>query len=211
MASRILLLLACATACFAQQPEQQWELGFSGGYGFYRNATVSSPAGTATAGVNNRFALSGIFGQDMYKWVGGEFRYTFQDGDPFVESGNVKTRIQGQSHAFTYDLLVYFRPRGDRVRLYVIGGLGAKDYRVTGLAPVFFGNIATLRPHDQFTFAGAPGAGVKIRIQSHVLARFDFIDYITPFPTKVIAPADGGTARGILHQFTPFAGLSAIW
>jgi hypothetical protein len=208
---KILLLFVCAAGCFAQ--EQPWELGFSGGYGFYHNATVLAPAGRATAGVNNRFALSAILGNDMFRWLGGEFRYTFQDGDPFLKSGGVKTLIDGHSNAYTYDLLMYLRPRGDSVRPYFIGGVGAKQFVVSGPAPASqpLAGIAVLTTRDQFIFTGAAGAGIKFKLQKHLLARFDFIDYITPFPKDLVMPASGATPRGIFHQFTPLFGLSGMF
>jgi hypothetical protein len=207
---RILLLLVCSTCCFAQQ---QWELGFEGGYGFYRNGTVLAPAGKATAGIHDRFALSAILGQDLYRWLGGEFRYTYQDGDPFLKSGGVTTDVDGHSNAYTYNLLVYARPREASVRPYAIGGIGAKQFVVTGPAPASqpLAPIAALTTRDQFTFTGAVGGGVKFQLHRHILARFDFIDYITPFPKDLIVPVPAATPRGILHQFTPLGGLSAVF
>jgi hypothetical protein len=207
---RILLLFVCSSCCFAQQ---QWELGFEGGYGFYRNASVIAPASKATAGIRNRFALCAVLGHDMYRWLGGEFRYTYQDGDPFLKSDGVTTSIDGHSNAYTYNLLVYARRHEAAVRPYVIGGIGARQFVVTGPAPVSqpLASIAVLTTHDQFTFTAAAGAGVKSRIQRHILVRFDFIDYISPFPKNLIVPAPAATPRGILHQFTPLGGLSAVF
>ena len=52
------------------------------------------------------------------------------------------------------------------------------------------------------------GGGVKYRLSRHVLVRADFIDYMTAFPKRQIAPAGNNTARGIFQQFTPLFGLS---
>ena len=35
---------------------QEWEVGGAGGFGAYKNATVTSPTGSATVGFDNRFA-----------------------------------------------------------------------------------------------------------------------------------------------------------
>ena len=49
---------------------------------------------------------------------------------------------------------------------------------------------------------------MKYRLSRHALVRADFIDYITTFPKRQIAPAGSNTARGIFQQFTPLFGLS---
>src|SRR5271169_640535 len=54
------LLLTCAFACAGQS----WEIGAAAGYGLYHAASVYAPDGKATAGIRNRFTLSGVLGQD---------------------------------------------------------------------------------------------------------------------------------------------------
>jgi hypothetical protein len=201
--------LLWALACCGQQ----WEIGAAGGYGIYRNGSIYAPAGKAAAGFRNRFTVSAVLGEDIREHVGGEFRYTFQDGDPFLAAGGTKTNIQGYSHSFHYDALFHFRPRREKIRPYVAVGIGAKLFVVSGpenpSAPLR--EIGRLTAHDEFKPLVTAGGGVKVRISNRVTLRFDFRDYITPFPKKLIAPAPLATGRGIFHQYTPLAGISYVF
>jgi hypothetical protein len=206
--TEIVLSLACALACSAQQ----WEIGAAAGYGTYRNGTIFSPAGKARAGVRNRFAVSALMGEDMYAHMGGEVRYTYQDGDPFLSARGIKTNIEGQSHSFHYDALFHLRGRHEKIRPYVAAGIGVKVYVVSGppnpRPPL--GDIAVLTTHDQARPLVTGGGGVKLKLGHSVLLRLDFRDYITPFPKELIAPAPFNTARGFFHQFTPLIGISYV-
>lgn len=151
-----------------------------------------------------------MIGDDMYEHIGGELRYTYQDGDPFIAAGATKTNVQGQSHAFHYDLLVHTQPRHAKIRPYVAAGVGAKLYVVSGPSPASqpLSKIGTLTNRNDLKVLVTGGGGVKLDIGHNVTVRVDFRDYITPFPKKLIAPVPVGTARGIFHQFTPLAGIS---
>jgi hypothetical protein len=209
MGGQNLLLLVFVSSCLGQQ----WELAGAAGYGLYRNGLIYSDATRATAGIRNRFVFSMALGERLYKYTGGEFRYTYHDGDPFLASGAVKTNIQGQSHAFHYDLLFYFRPHQKRVCPFVAVGCGAKLYVVTGpenpQAPL--SQVARLTVHDEFKPLLVGGGGVRVRLSPDVALRFDFRDYITPFPKKLIAAQPFATPTGIFHQFTPMAGISYMF
>ncbi len=204
-----LAALAVCGAAFAQR----WEIGAGAGYGFYRTASVYGTAEKVQAGIRNRFALTFVAGEDLYRYIGGEVRYTYQDGDPFLQAAGRKANVQGQSHAFEYDLLIYGRSREARIRPYFAGGAGAKLYVVSGPAPSPqpFSATARLTTTDQTKFLVSVGGGVKVRLQEHLLARVDFRDDITTFPRKLILPAPTATARGIFQQFTPLVGLSATF
>ncbi len=197
--------LGCASLGFAQ-----WQFGGAAGYGFYRNGAIVAPAGTATAGIRDRFAASAVLTDEMYEHIGGEIRYTYQDGDPFLKQGATRFNLQGQSHAVHYDLLVHSRPREAAVRPYLAVGMGAKYYRVSGPPnPVQpFRPIGILAARNQTVFLFTAGAGVSVRVQDHVFLRFDFRDYMTPFPDRMLVPSRLATGRGILHMFTPLVGIS---
>ncbi len=205
--------LAVAALCAGGCAAQQYEVGGAIGYGIYRNGTVFSPSGTAQAGIRNRFAAGFVIGEDLYEYVSGEIRYLYQDGHPFLSGGGVKTDIQGQSHAFHYDLLFHFQKRESRLRPFIALGAGAKDYVIAGPAPAQqpLSGIATLTASDQWKFLATAGVGVKYRLQKHVLLRFDLLDYMTGFPRRQIAPASGNTARGIFQQITPLFGASYLF
>jgi len=189
---------------------QQYEFGGAIGYGFYRNGTIYSPAGSAQAGIRNRFAAGWVFGENRYEYVSGEVRYLYQDGHPFLSAGGVKSDIQGQSHAFDYALLFHLRKREQRLRPFFAMGAGAKGYVIAGPAPAPqpLPNIAGLTTKDEWKFLVVVGVGVKYRVREHILLRFDMLDYMTGFPRRQIAPMEGNTARGIFQQITPLFGAS---
>jgi hypothetical protein len=204
--TRTLLVLICTTVCFAQE---QWEAGAFAGYGWYRNGTVVAPAGNAQAGFRNRFTVGAVFCENLYEHVSGEVRYVFHDGDPFLAAGGIKENIQGQSHTFVYDFLVHVRDREQKVRPYAAAGMGAKLFRVSGppLETQPLSNIAILTTRDDVRWVVSLGGGVKVRAAPHIIVRFDFRDYINPFPSTLILPASFATGRGIFHQFTPMVGV----
>jgi len=74
----VLVALSCALPCFAQDTE----IGVALGYGEYRDGSILAPDGTAKAGFKNRFTVSAVITEDEYDHLSGEFRYTYQDGDP---------------------------------------------------------------------------------------------------------------------------------
>ncbi len=195
-----------AGGCLAQE----YEFGGTIGYGFYRNGTIYSPSGSVQAGIRNRFAAGWVLGEDLYQHVSGEVRYLYQDGHPFLSSGGVKHDIQGQSHAFDYGLLFHLKDRESRLRPFVTAGVGAKGYVIAGPAPSPqpLPGVASLTTTDEWKFLVVAGVGVKYRLQRHVLVRLDLLDYMTGFPRRQIAPAEGNTARGIFQQITPLFGAS---
>jgi hypothetical protein len=202
---RSLLLFAAATACFAQS----WEVGGVIGYGAYRDVRVNGPGAEAHAGIRNRFAVGATLTEDLYDHLSGEIRYLYQDGDPFLTLGGRTGTIQGQSHSFTYEVLVHARDKEHRLRPYAAIGAGAKYYRTTGPEP----NPqpapaeATLVRANQWRFLASAGVGVSYRLRNHVMLRADFRDYITPFPRKVFVPAANATDRGLFQMFATTIGV----
>lgn len=203
-------LCLLALPVLAQSQYSQWEIGADIGYGIYRDGTIYSPGGDATAGIRNRFAAGAVICEDLYDRVSGEFRYQYQDGHPFLSSGGVSKDIQGQSHTFTYDALFHFKPRDRKIRPFIAAGAGMKYYEIVGPAPVPqpIPSIATLNSIKEWKFTVSLGGGVKVQLREHILVRADFRDYLTQFPKRQIAPALNGTARGIFQQFTSMFGVS---
>ena len=189
---------------------QQYEIGADVGYGFYRDGTIYSASGTAQAGIRNRFATGIILGENFSKYVSGEFHYLYHDGHPFLQMPGVKSDIQGQSDALTYDLLFHFRTREHRWRPFLDGGAGAKEYIIAGPAPFPqpIPQIASLTTNDVWKVAFSVSGGVKYRLIPQMLLRAEFRDYRTTFPRQEIVPAPHNTARGIFEQFTPLFGIS---
>jgi opacity protein-like surface antigen len=203
------MLLLTAAAC----GQEQYEVGANIGYGFYRDGSIYSGAGTAQAGIRNRFAAGIVLGDDFSKYVSAEFHYLYQDGHPFLQATGVKTDIQGNSDALTADLLFHFKTREHRWRPFLAGGAGAKEYIIAGPEPYPqpIPQIASLTSNDVWKTAFSVGGGVKFRLIPHMLLRAEFRDYITTFPRQQIVPAPHNTARGIFEQFTPLFGVSYIF
>ncbi len=195
----------------------QYEFGGDIGFGWYHNGTIYAPSGQATAGIRNGFAGGIVFGDDMYEYISGEIRYTYQDGNPFLTSGGKSQNIQGQSHTINYDLIVNFKRREEKVRPFFASGVGAKGYIASGPPPFSeavlppFPTIATLNNTNEWMFVFSVGGGVKYRINDHLQVRGDFRDYVTPFPKQQLAPSRVGAARGILNQFTLLFGVSYLF
>jgi hypothetical protein len=206
--TKLALALMVATAAFAQK----WEAGGSFGYGWNRNLRVNGPGAEATVGIRDRFVAGAVLTEDLYEHVSGEVRYTYQDGDPFLSFNGRTANVQGQSHSFTYDTLLHLRDRDQRLRPFVVGGIGAKLYRTTGPSPAVqpAPSVAFLGESDQWKVLVSVGAGVTYRFPNHLLLRADFRDYISPAPRKVFVPAAGATVRGLVHQFTPMVGVG-VW
>jgi opacity protein-like surface antigen len=203
---RCLVLAFFAISAFGQPRE----IGADFGYGVYRDGTIFSSAGTAEAGVRNRFAAGIVLGYEFSTYVSGEFRYLYHDGHPFLEAPGVKADIQGQSHALTCELLFHFKTAEHRWRPYLAGGTGAKEYVIAGPEPFPqpIPQIASLTTNDVWKTVFSVGGGVEFRPRRHVLLRAEFRDYLTTFPRTQIVPAPHNTARGIFQQFTPLFGAS---
>lgn len=189
---------------------QQYEIDATIGYGSYRNGTIYSAGGTAEAGIRNRFAAGIVIGEEISDHISGEFNYLYHDGHPFLQAPGVKADIQGNSHALTYQLLVHLNKREHRLRPFLTGGAGAKEYVIAGPAPFPqpIPQIASLTTNDVWKVVFTAGGGLKFRLSPHLLLRAEFLDYLTTFPRQEIVPAPHNTARGIFQQFTPLFGAS---
>ncbi|MGA2721216.1 MAG: outer membrane beta-barrel protein [Bryobacteraceae bacterium] len=203
---KLVVVILFAGAAFGQQ----YEIGANVGYGFYRNGTIYSASETAQAGIRNRFAAGIILGDEFSNYVSAEFRYLYQDGHPFLQAPGVKSDIQGQSDALTVELLFHFKTREHRLRPFVAGGSGAKEYVIAGPEPFPqpIPQIASLTANDVWKVVFSVGGGVKLRLLPHMLLRAEFRDYLTTFPRQQIVPALHNTARGVFEQFTPLFGVS---
>jgi hypothetical protein len=201
-------LLALAFAATAAA--QTWELGVSGGYGLYKNASVSASGATATAGFDSGPALSAFAVQNLYTHLSGEFRYTYQFDDLMVSSGQ-KVTFTGVSHTINYDLLYLFGSPDSPLRPYVAGGGGIKYYRGTGteteLQPL--NQFAILTKTSQVEPVISVGGGVKIKAGHRTNVYAEFRDYIGPVPQNVVAPPPpSAKLSGWLHDFVPMIGMT---
>lgn len=203
---RYFAIVVFATAACAQP----WELAAEIGYGIYRDGTIFSDVGTARAGILNRFAAGIVLGDEFSDYVSAEIQYLYHDGHPYLDFAGVRTDIQGNSEAITYNMLFHFKKVGQRWRPFLEGGAGAKGYVIAGPAPYPqpIPQIASLTTHDVWKVVFSAGGGVKLRVLKQMEMRVEFRDYLTTFPRQEIVPAAHNTARGIFEQFTPLFGVA---
>lgn len=199
-----LVLLFVSTAAFAQN----WEAGFSGGYALSRLSTVRSGAVSATTGVDDGWAAGAYVANDMYRFVSGEVRYTFQKENFVYNAAGSKTVARAVSHAVHYDVLLHVTSKESSVRPFLALGAGVKDYRSTGpqVSPPVNALIVPVVGSELKPMLSG-GVGVKFRLSSRALFRIDLRDYATPNPSKLLVPAFGASAGGWVQDFVGLAGF----
>ena len=203
--------LVFATACLGQ--EREWEVGGAVGFGYLRNTTINNPSSSAAIGFDNRLAAGAVVGQDLYQHFSGEVRYTFRDGDLVLKSAGQKVNMDGDSHLVHYDVLIHALGRGSRLRPYAAAGGGIRLFRATGREYVNqpFSDFALLTKTQEVKPLISVGAGVKFTFTDHAAVRFDFREYISPFPEKLFVTAPGAKIRGWLYDSAPLVGVSFVF
>ena len=204
------MLVVCAVAAAPAAMAQKWEFGGGAGGGFYTSQNVSAPGGSAAAKVQSNVAAGFWLGNNSGGRWGGEARYDYQRGDLQVSSGGAQATFGAETHALHYDVIWHGAPSGSKVRPFIAAGGGVKVYRGTGPEVVFqpLSNFALLTKARDMTGLVSVGAGFKVQMAPHVQLRFDFHDYLTPFPKHVITPNRGASVGGWLQDFVPMVGLS---
>jgi Outer membrane protein beta-barrel domain len=193
---------------------QKWEFGAAGGGSFYTSSTVTAANNsTVDAKFNPGFNAGVVFGQNNYKFFGGELRYSFIHNEMELSGSGGKATFSGQAHAIHYDFLVHAAPVGATIRPFVAGGAGVKLYRGTGTEVVSqpLSSYALLTKTSEVKPMVSFGAGVKIRMSDRVQLRVELRDYVTPFPKNVIAPNNGAKVSGWIHDFMPMFGISYLF
>src|SRR5579864_3561323 len=102
-----LLSLTLVVLSLSLCPAQQWTMGAAAGGGFYRDATVTNAAGSVNAGIASQVAAGIVIGDDAYRFIGGEFRYTYRGGDLRLKSSSQTATMSSSAHALHYDFLLY--------------------------------------------------------------------------------------------------------
>lgn len=195
------------TACLAQQ----YEIGGFAGAGFATGSSVTSPAGTATAGFKPGASFGGFLGHRMYPRLSGEIRYGFLMHDLRLRSGGLEPSFKAQAHALHYDVLFHTRDNDASVQPFVAAGGGGMIYRGTGREAAYqpLGNeFAYFTKTQEIKLMISAGAGVRARLGERLWLRVEFRDYLTPFPKKVIAPALGSRVGGWVQNIVPMAAIS---
>jgi hypothetical protein len=92
------------------------------------------------------------------------------------EDGTTMKPVDGRisiEEAF-YNFLIYMMPKGERWRPYLTGGLQA----VKSGSPRIEGWTGEVKKHYGFNY----GAGIKFKLQKHILVRLDLRDYFSGRP-----------------------------
>jgi hypothetical protein len=201
-----LALAVAAPAAFAQK----WELGAGAGGSFLSSETISNPAGIADATRDFGVTLSAWLDNNIGSGIfGGELRYDHESGDLKLSSASTTVKFGSQSNAVHYDVLFNFARSETAVRPFVLAGGGVKWYSGTGTEQVYqpLSNIAVFSDVRDLRPLVSVGAGLKFRIAKSVLLRLEIHDYLTPFPSTLIAPAPGSSVGGWLNDLVAEIGI----
>ena len=192
---------------------QQWEFGGVGGAGFLSNVSITSTVGAATTGFKTGAAVGAFLGHNSYTHIGGEFRYAFLQSNMHIQSGGSEATFSGQAHVLHYDVIFHTNRHGSKREFFVAVGGGMKVFRGTGQEAAYqplsqygyFTKTQVLKP------MASVGAGMKYSLTPNLVLRTEFRDYITAFPTDLIAPAPGAKFGSILQDIVPMVGLSYLF
>jgi len=206
-----LISLGLAAACTAQ--ERGWEVGGAIGFGVMHDASITNGSGSAGAGFDNRFVAGAVLGQDLYRHFSGELRYVYREDDLVLKTGGQKATTSGDSHLVHYDILFHPTTKESRVRPFLAAGAGIRYFRGTGEGDASqpLSNFAYLTNTNEVKPLISVGGGVKARLTEHTSFRFDFREYISPFPEALFATAPGAKIQGWLFDSVPTAGVSFIF
>jgi len=206
---KTLLLLAFGLCAFAQQ----WEVGGIGGVGFLNNVNVNGAAGSAKAGFAAGVAAGAFFGQNLNAHWSGEVRYEFFDSSLKLSGGGSSASFSGMAHAIHYDLIYHTNRKHSPVQFFAAVGGGLKIFEGTGSQEAYqplmqfgyFTQTHQLKPMISV------GGGFTYKLSERVYLRTEVRDFISPFPTAVIAPPQGVSYGSILQDIVPMVGVTYVF
>ena len=192
---------------------QHWEVGGSAGYGLYRDVSVNNGPLSGKTGFQSGVAFGGVFGNQTTRHIGGEARYTYRSNDMRVSSGSTKATAGADSHAVHYDVLIHADSSEASVRPFAAIGAGIKYYRGTGTEVPFqpLSSLVVLTRTSEVQPLISAGGGIKFRLSKRTQLRFDFRDYMTPFPSSLLALPGNSRAGGWVHDFVLMVGISGLF
>jgi hypothetical protein len=204
------LVVCSSLALVPAAMAQRWEVGGAIGGGFYTSQDVSAPGGSAAAKIQSNLSGSAWIGNNGRGRWGGELRVDYQRGDFVLSQGATQATFGANTYALHYDVLYHFADTEARIRPFVGAGGGVKVYRGTGAEQVYqpLSNYALLTKDQDLTPVISLAGGIKFALSTHLQFRLEVHDYLTPFPKKVITPAQGASVGGWLQDIVPAAGLA---
>jgi hypothetical protein len=192
---------------------QHWEVGADGGYGAFRDVSVTAGTASGSAGFSSGYAFGALLGSQFNRVAGGEIRYTYQADDLRVSLGSTTVKARARSQALHYDVLIHATSVESPVRPFLAAGAGVKFYQGTGAEPAFqpLSNLVVLSHTSQAQPLVSVGGGVKFRVSPRALLRVDFRDYATPVPTNLLATPGNSKISGWIHDFVFLVGVSTTF
>jgi len=192
---------------------QHWEVGADGGYGAFRDVSVTAGTASGSAGFSSGYAFGALLGSQFNRVAGGEIRYTYQADDLRVSLGSTTVKAKARSQALHYDVLIHATSVESPVRPFLAAGAGVKFYQGTGAEPAFqpLSNLVVLSHTSQAQPLVSVGGGVKFRVSPRALLRVDFRDYATPVPTNLLATPGNSKINGWIHDFVFLVGVSTTF
>jgi hypothetical protein len=201
-----LMVLVCLAALPAVA--QTWEVGVAGGMGFLGQAGIDGLAGGA-AGLANGPAAAAFLAQNLYRNLGGEMRYEYQQRELRLTRGSVTASLPARTHSLEYALVWHLRGRRSAVRPYLTAGGGYQLLQGTGREAAYrpLMDVAYLTHTQEWKPVISAGGGVKARVGGRMFLRMELRQQFTLMPTRLITPAPGVRLASWLHHLEPLAGI----
>ena len=208
-----LILLLAAFSFGLPAFGQDAELGAGFGGSFYTSREVKNGTNSVSAGFKPGFGYAVWAGQNMYRHIGGEIRYTFLSQDAKLSGLNQEATFGSQSHRVGYTLLFHATSKGSRVRPFFGVGGGVTVFRGTGQERVsqalsryaLLTRTNELKPYVDLT------VGVKLQLSDRFGLRAEVRDYIGPVSNKLFTPNVGSSLTGWQHDFVPMVGIAYLF
>jgi hypothetical protein len=201
------LLVIAASVCSGQR----WEIGGLGGYGWYHDATITNQGGSASVGIAPKGSIGAVFGEDMYKYIGGEVRWMYILGQPQVRANGIELARPGFSNVVHYDLLVHVAPQEAKLRPFVAVGGGVRVYSVSRRDLDRNTPFGYPRSRNDAQALISAGAGVKYLVAHGLQLRLDFRTYMTPVPGDIFRLPGSSITHGWLYNFVPSVGVGYVF
>jgi hypothetical protein len=213
----LVLLILSASVCLAQR----WEIGGVGGYAWYHDATITYPAGSASIGIAPKGGIGAIFGENLYKYIGGEVRWMYIWGQPRIRANGLEVTRPGFSNVIHYDFLIHTAPQEAKLRPFFAAGAGVRIYSIRDRSD--FDQILLPGPNQNlgpFLFQKSrnetealisAGGGLKYVVTHGLQVRLDFRAYMTPTPSDLFRPRGQFATHGWIYSFVPSLGVSYLF
>ena len=191
---------------------QKFEVGAGGGASLYNAKSVAGGSGTIEAKLKPGYGFSGFVGQ-IGDRVGGELRYSWFSNEMQLSSGGTSFTMGGRTQSFGYNILYYFANRKAKVRPYVLGGGGVKQYSGTGssVAVQPFERYIVLTNTSEWKMQMSAGGGLRFTLSPHLQLRTEVLAQMTQSPEKVITPVTVASPGGWMFEIVPMVSLSYAW